>query len=445
VLQAKTFKMAAPVSNLQPIKLAAGPSPLTPEQTYWKSFKSQLLIPSPSSLAVTHVSTPSVQTSVTGATLPEFFAVTTGTRIQIYSSRTRQVAKTISRFTDIAHSAEIRRDGRLVVAGDDGGLIQVFDVNSRAILKTWNEHKQPVWVTKFSPTELTTLMSTSDDRTVRLWDLPSQASTTTFVGHTDYVRSGAFIPGSSNLLTSGSYDGTVRVWDSRAAGKSVMTFKHANPVESVLPMPSGTTLLATADNQISVLDLVAGKPLRLLKNHQKTVASLCLASKGTRVISGGLDGHVKVFETTGWNVVAGAKYPSPVLSLAVVSSNPAQEDKHLVVGMASGLLSIKTRLSGLAKVKERERRKEMKALLEGTADALEAKQAKKRGRGWEKRLRGKEFMGEGADVRIAGNERKSTRFSTWERQLQRGLYSDALDSVLDDVSDEHFIIVCEFH
>ena len=179
-------------------------------------------------------------------------------------------------------------------------------------------------------------MSASDDKTVRLWDLPSNVPNRVFNGHSDYVRCGAFMPGDSNVIISGSYDETVRVWDARAPGGSVLTFKHADPIEDVLPLPSGTTLLAASGNAISVLDLVAAKPLRLITNHQKTVTTLSLASNGRRVVSGSLDGHVKVFETANWNVVSGAKYPSPILSLAVVSAGATQEDRHLAVGMQSG-------------------------------------------------------------------------------------------------------------
>ena len=39
-----------------------------------------------------------------------------------------------------------------------------------------------------------------------------------------------------------------------------------------------------------VLDLVAAKPIHLLRNHQKTVTALALASGGRRVVAGGLDG-----------------------------------------------------------------------------------------------------------------------------------------------------------
>ncbi|CAG8977427.1 hypothetical protein HYALB_00007759 [Hymenoscyphus albidus] len=424
--------MAAPVTKLPLLKLPAGPAPLTPEQVYWKSFKSAQNVPSTSS--VTHISFPPPPSNPLLPVTNDHFAVTTGTRIQLFSIRTRKLVKTITRFSDIAHSGEIRRDGRVMVAGDDAGKIQVFDINSRAILKTWEEHKQSVWTTKFSPTELTTLMSASDDQTVRLWDLPSQNSTTTFVGHSDYVRSGSFMPGTmSNLIVTGSYDSTVRLWDSRTSSKAVMVFKHAAPVEEVLPIPSGTTVLAASDNQISVLDLVAGKPLQIIKNHQKTVTSMCLASNGTRLVSGGLDGHVKIFETSGWNVVAGKKYPSPVLSVNVISTGANREDKHLVVGMASGVLAIRTKLSGEQKVKAREREKEMQALIAGTVDEFDKKNKKRaRGRGVEAKLRGLNFVGEGADVIIEGKAPKRKSERPWEAHLRQGKYQRALDDVLEE-------------
>ena len=425
--------MAAEVQLLQPLKLPKGPSTLTSEQKYWNSFASELkLDPSQHSSPVTHISIPPPQPANTLSATQDLFAVTTGSRVQIFSSKSRKVVKTISRFgvDDVAHSGNIRRDGRILVAGGDTGVIQAFDVKSRAILKTWKEHKQPVWVTQWNPTDLTGLMSCSDDRTVRLWDLPSEKSVMKFDGHQDYVRSGTFMPAQSGLLVSGSYDQTVRLWDSRVGGKAVMVFKHAAPVETVLPMPSGTAVLAAADNVISVLDIVAAKPIHMLRNHQKTVTALSLANNGERLLSGALDGHVKVFETTGWNVVGGMKYPSPILSLNVIPNQ--KEDRHIAVGMQSGILSIKTHLSGEQKVQAREREKEMKALMEGKIEEYDRSKKRKRGKGWEKRIRGKDFTGESADIVIEGNARgKITAGQPWAHALRKGMYAQALDMVLE--------------
>ena len=416
---------AAQAGPLPQLKLPSGPSPMTAEQRYWKTFKNQLLMPSPTSYPVTHISH-----------TDDHFAVTTGTRVQIYSSRTRKLTKTISRFGDVARSGEMRRDGRVIVAGDDSGTIQVFDVGSRAILRTWNQHKQPVWTTRFSPSDPTTVLSASDDRTVRLWDLPSSEPTATFVGHNDYARCADFMPGTmSGMVVSGSYDATVRLWDARTgSGSPVMTFKHTDAVEAVLPMPSGTTVLAAAGSSVSVLDLVAARPVHVMENHQRTVTSLSLASGGRRVLTGGLEGHVKIFETTGWNVVHSIKYQSPVLSLQVIPGSDA--DRHLAVGMQSGVLSVKTRLTGAEAQREKEREQEMQALLSGTIGAHDSTRTKrKRKLDAAVALDAHESL---ADVVIANESGLSRkREKSWQRDLRHARYAAALDTVLDRSSNEY--------
>lgn len=427
--------MAAQVAPLPQVKLPSGPSPMTAEQRYWSTFKKQLIVPSPTDYAVTHISWNS-----------DNFAVTTGTRVQIYSNRTRKLVKTITRFGDVARSGEIRADGRVLVAGDDTGRIQVFDVSSRAILRTWATHKQPVWATHFSPSDPTRLLSASDDRTVRLWDLPSSDPVATLAGHQDYVRSAAFMPGTmSSMLVSGSYDSTVKLWDPRASSSAaVMTFRHAAPVEDVLSLPSGTTVLAATGSTVSVLDLVAGRPLHSIANHQKTVTSLSLASGGRRLVTGGLEGHVKVFETTGWNVVSSSKYQSPVLSVAVIPSSSSSsgsastdaDDRHLAVGMQSGVLSVKTRQTGVEAAREREREREMAALVAGTIDSHDARTAKRKHR---KAAAAKlDLVGEGADVVIANDAAGPRRQERpWQRDLRHGRYHQALDRVLDRQAPDH--------
>lgn len=442
--------MAAPVVPLQPLKLPAGPSPVTAEQRYWRSFKSQQLTPSPQSSPVTHISHPNTisSTSPTTSSNPpsDLFAVTAGTRIRIFSTRTRKLLKTISRFgvTDTAHSGEIRpSDGQALVAGGDSGAVQVFRTESRAILKTWNTHKQPVWCTKWNPNSSTSLLSCSDDRTVRLWDLSETDPITTFTGHQDYVRSGAFLPGQPNILVTGSYDQTVRLWDARAyPDRAVMTFAHAAPIETVLPLPSpsgsSSTILSASGSTITVLDLLAARPLEILRSHhQKTITSLALASNGTRILSAALDGHLKVFDTTSWRVVASSKYASPILSLSVIPAANNTEDRHLAVGLQSGLFSLKTRLSGAQKVAERNRSAELTALAEGQIEAYDAKKARQarlagKPQGIRKRLRGIDDEGTGAALVVDGRGApRKKKMRPWDEALRAGKYAKALDLVLE--------------
>ena len=240
-----------------------------------------------------------------------------------------------------------------MVAGGDDGLVQVFDVNSRAILRTMKEHTlwvlivssrlsfrlshqtnvfspppptphSPVHVTRFSPTN-TEILSCSDDTTVKLWDVPSQSCISTFTGHTDYVRSGHFIPTNPSLLISGSYDSTIRLWDSRTSNSSAeMIMKHGgSPVEDILPFSSGGLILSAGGPILRVWDITTGgKCVRALSNHQKTITCLSFDGEKRRVLSGGLDHMVKVYDVEDWKVVHTMRYPAPILSLAVSVGGP---------------------------------------------------------------------------------------------------------------------------
>jgi U3 small nucleolar RNA-associated protein 15 len=71
---------------------------------------------------------------------PFDFAVTCSARVQIFSSQTNSVKKTVSRFKDVAYSSHIRNDGKLLIAGDASGTVQIFDMNTRSVLRTLKGH-----------------------------------------------------------------------------------------------------------------------------------------------------------------------------------------------------------------------------------------------------------------------------------------------------------------
>jgi U3 small nucleolar RNA-associated protein 15 len=104
--------------DFQPTILQRHPRPTkshTPESRYWRRFKHPVFIKEYAPVTSVHFSPSS----------PHRYAVTAATRVQIYAPRTQKITKTISRFKDVARSGHIRSDGKLVVAGDDSGLIQV--------------------------------------------------------------------------------------------------------------------------------------------------------------------------------------------------------------------------------------------------------------------------------------------------------------------------------
>lgn len=182
-----------------------------------------------------------------------------------------------------------------------------------------NANPRPVHTTHFSP-HTPQVLSGSDDTTVKLWDLSTQECITTLTPHTDYVRSALFHPTSPHLVLSGSYDSTIRLHDVRLPPQSstTMTMRHGGaPVEDILAFPTGGVAVSVGGPILRVWDLNMGKCVRALSNHQKTIT--CAAFDGTkgRVLTGGLDAMVKVYDVEDWKVVHTMRYPAPLLSLAV--------------------------------------------------------------------------------------------------------------------------------
>lgn len=56
---------------------------------------------------------------------PHDFCASAGTRLHVFDGTSSAVKRQISRFKDKAYSGSFRRDGRLIVAGGEDGVVQV--------------------------------------------------------------------------------------------------------------------------------------------------------------------------------------------------------------------------------------------------------------------------------------------------------------------------------
>ncbi|KAG9317674.1 Trp-Asp repeat-containing protein [Chiua virens] len=398
--------------DYQPVVVQRRPRPQgtrhSPESRYWRQFKRPVFIKEYAPVTAVHFA----------PTKPHRYAVTAATRVQIYAPRTQKVVKTISRFKDVARSAHLRHDGSLLVAGDDTGLVQVFDINSRAILRTFDSHKQPVHVTKFSPLSPTHVLSCSDDTTVKLWDIPSQSEIVTFTAHSDYVRSGQVSPSNPHLVLTGSYDATMRLFDSRTGQCELIMGSNASPVEQVLMLPSGTVALSAAGPILRMWDLNAGgRCVRALSNHQKTITSLAFDANVARLLTGSLDQMVKVYDIASYKVVHTMRYPAPVLSLAIstqhISLLGCQTAHCLFVNDNKNL----SQAGDLAD-----------ALTAGTYESFLGGAISSLGQGRVKTKTKSIPQGDVDELRV--ESRRAPRLKEYDRLLKSFKYSAALDAVL---------------
>jgi U3 small nucleolar RNA-associated protein 15 len=316
-------------------------------------------------------------------------------------------------FKDLARGGSYRHDGRLLVAGCDQPIVRVFNTETRAPMRQFEGHSASVHVARFGRAG-DVVMSGSDDKTARLWDVVTGECTACLRGHTDYIRSGAPAATGGSTWITGSYDGTVKVWDARAgsaaasSGVCVMEVDHGAPVTSVVALPAGSLIVTAGGNEIKVWDLLGGGRLfATVSAHQKTVTSLCLTAQGDRLVSGGLDGHIKAYTVGDFRPVFGLKQGGAITSVAI-----APDTSRLVVGTADGIVTVRQRTAKAAEVV-----------------AEKAKSAAIRGGTYRFFLRG---AGEAPDAgAVTSKHDRRVRLARHDQLLRSFQYGAALDTVLE--------------
>ncbi|AOW04816.1 UTP15 C terminal-domain-containing protein [Yarrowia lipolytica] len=396
--------MSAPLNRLTIAKEVKKGSDLTPEQKFWKTYRSPLLVKEYN--AISHVS----------FNHHNDFAVTSSTRIQIFSGKTRKVTKTISRFKDTVYCGEFRSDGKLIVAGDATGLVQIFDAVSRNILVTLQASQLATHVTKFHPTNLTTLLTASDDRSVKLYDITSSTPLIEFEGAQDYVRCGEFVD--ANVVAAGSYDGTVRLYDARSGKTPISSLAQDHPVEDVLY--HNGMVLSAGGPIVKAWDMTTGKTIRQMGNFSKTVTCLAPTHGASGFFAGSLDGHVKVFDDTSFKVTYGWKYGSGVLCTGM-----SLDSQHIVAGLVSGIVAVRTQQP------KKDEKISNGRVLDQKAAVEEEKKKKAEG----PVLGGTKYEGQFEHVIVEEHERPNKKLlKRYENLLLGFRWGDALDAAL---SGEH--------
>jgi U3 small nucleolar RNA-associated protein 15 len=270
------------------------------------------------------------------------YLVTSSSKVNLYDSKTDKVQRGYSRFQDDAFSGKFRKDGKLIVAGDKNGYVKVFDVQTKAMLRQLKRHSAAVRTTCWASDGLH-MLSGSDDKTVKRWDLASGETTWSSKDvHKDYVRCLDSHPTSGDVFVSGGYDHSINMWDSRTEGGPVINIDVGEPIEHCLFSPNGTMLYTASGNEVKVWDLLSGGSLmHTFCNHQKNITCLALDGTSSRILSSGLDGHIKIYSLSTMQVVHGMRLGAP---LSCVGMSP--DNQKLITGFVDGNMVIRTRKQG---------------------------------------------------------------------------------------------------
>ena len=245
----------------------------------------------------------------------------TGAQLSVLSGHTGDV-------TSLTFSS----DGTLLVSGDEGGAIKLWDIQTGVVVRTLDGHIWEVCSVSISP-DHTMIASGSEDGAIRLWDTWTGECCCVIDEHNDTLTSISFSPTNSQHLISASKDNTVRWWDVNghqigptykgdrvvisSDGSSFAPWTLGEPVVTVHNSGSGTvvaelqlpspycrccqfspdskSVACGVDNIIYIWDITNPAPhlVGTFIGHSRAVTSITFSSS---LISLSWDGSVKLWQ-----------------------------------------------------------------------------------------------------------------------------------------------------
>ena len=149
--------------------------------------------------------------------------------------------KEIKRFGTEKESVEsvaITPDGAYVLAGNDVGVITVFDTKTGAVKSKYDKHDGTMVYTILTSADGKTAYSGARDKDIHVWEVATGKEIRRLKGHTEQVYQLA-LSNDGKYLVSASYDKTVRIWDV-ATNKELKKFEgHTDGIQGACFTPDG--------------------------------------------------------------------------------------------------------------------------------------------------------------------------------------------------------------
>ncbi len=227
-----------------------------------------------------------------------------------------------SPIVDRVNVLTFRADGARLAGGSGepsrGSEIRVWDTaTGTQLYAVTNLHSDSVLALAFSP-DGAWLASGGADRFARVLDLGTAKPVRAFEGHTGHVLGVAWAPHGRTLATAGA-DNIVKFWNVTTGERRKQGGGFTKEVGAVAYVSNDQVLAVSGDPTVRVLNENADK-VRDLEGARDFQASAAVSTDGSIIVSGGLDGVLRVWRGVenklsiefappqeGWNSSAASK------------------------------------------------------------------------------------------------------------------------------------------
>jgi WD40 repeat protein/basic membrane lipoprotein Med (substrate-binding protein (PBP1-ABC) superfamily) len=245
------------------------------------------------------------------------------------------------------HGLAFSPDGKHLATASGFGIVGIWDVLTGQEFLILKGHSDWISAVAFSP-DGRRLVTGSEDRTAIVWDAVTAQPLATLSGHSDQVTDAAFNQDGSRLV-SASLDGTARIWDAATFQKIAELTEYSGAVYGVAFSPDGKRLATAAnDRTANIWDASTFEKILTFRGHTDGLWDVSFSPDGYRLASTGYDGQIILWDaSTGQELLRLAGHTQAVTSAAFspdcADTDGAQTElcgTHLVSGSLDGTVKV---------------------------------------------------------------------------------------------------------
>jgi len=225
--------------------------------------------------------------------------------VKVWDVTTRALVRTVT--LDAGAATALAAEGRRAASGHKNGSVSVWDLDAGEKVAAFKRNDAMISAVTFTGTE-DRFAASAHDGTVTLFDLAARGGAIPILeGHEGPAEALAYSP-ASGLLASGGADRTIKLWNAASYGL-VRTYRGHNEAVTALALTRDGRVLASAslDGAVRLWSTSSGRTFRSVRLHKARVSVLAFSPDGQMLASASEDGSVRLWEfrrTRGARVVA---------------------------------------------------------------------------------------------------------------------------------------------
>ena len=221
--------------------------------------------------------------------------------VVLYDVKTGKELTTIGDELDVVLACDVSPDLKFVLLGGPQKIARVFNVEDGSQLVEIKKHTDWIYAAAISPDGV--LMATADRAGgLWVWEAGADREFATLDGHKAAVTALAWRP-DSNVLASASEDGTIKLWDMNNGQQIRSINAHSGGATTVAFMNDGRLVSGGRDKTVKIWD-ISGRNLKTLPALPDLILRVAATYDNKRVVAADLSGEVRLIDIESGNVVA---------------------------------------------------------------------------------------------------------------------------------------------